>query len=277
MKSDKVYNKTRRQIQKEYNDALEAALRKNREYFKTVEQVQSGKIAPSRNLKTDAQIEAWKRGYLRRYVEQHRTIESMADEMKNAGIRCRKSITEAMQKIYGIEGSAAADSLRAGKIIPVKTDDQVRVLLDKKLSSFDKGALEGLADAKTAQKRLRREFAVGILKGDDDKKMTERIRNVTGMEERHAQTVLRTERTRVIGMAQQGTAEEYFEKTKVPPFKRWRCMFHNSRDSHIHTHNETVRFDQPFSNGLMHPGDNSAPAAETINCQCVMEVFVDEQ
>ena len=275
MRSDGVYKKTQRQIQKEYNDALNAAIRKNRDYFKTLEQVQSGKIAPSRNLKTDAQVEAWKRGYLRRYIEQRKTIESMADEMKEAGIRCRKSITEAMRKMYGIEDSAAAESLGAGKILPIKTDDQVRVLLDKKLSSFDKGALTNLADAKTAQKRLRREFAVGILKGDNEAKMIQRIRDVTGMEERHAQTVLRTERTRVIGMAQQGTSEEYFEKTGVAPFKRWRCMFHNSRDSHIHTHDEVVRFDRAFSNGLMHPGDNSAPAAETINCQCVMEVFVD--
>ena len=46
MKSDEVYKKTKRQIQKDYNDALEEALRKNREYFKTVEKVQNGKIKP---------------------------------------------------------------------------------------------------------------------------------------------------------------------------------------------------------------------------------------
>ena len=56
LKSDEVYKKTKRQIQKDYNDALEEALRKNREYFKTVEKVQNGKIKPPSGLKTDAQI-----------------------------------------------------------------------------------------------------------------------------------------------------------------------------------------------------------------------------
>ena len=60
MKSDAVYKKTKRQIQKEYNDALERALKKNKEYFKTVEAVQNGKIKPPSGLRTDAQIEeAW--------------------------------------------------------------------------------------------------------------------------------------------------------------------------------------------------------------------------
>ena len=59
MKSDEVYKKTKRQIQKDYNDALEEALRKNREYFKTVEKVQNGKIKPPSELKIERQIEAW--------------------------------------------------------------------------------------------------------------------------------------------------------------------------------------------------------------------------
>ena len=111
------------------------------------------------------------------------------------------------------------------------------------------------------------------MQGDNDEKMRKRIMNVTGMEERHAQVVLRTEKTRVGGMAQQITAEECYEKTKRKPFKRWICMFHNSRESHMDNHGEVVAFDERFSNGLRYPGDESAPANETVNCQCVMEVF----
>ena len=77
LQSDAVYKKTKRQIQKEYNDALERALKKNKEYFKTVEAVQSGKIKPPSGLHTDAQIEAWKRGYLRRYAQKSDAINSM--------------------------------------------------------------------------------------------------------------------------------------------------------------------------------------------------------
>ena len=113
MKSDEVYKKTKRQIQKEYNDALEEALRKNREYFKTVEKVQNGKIKPPSGLRTDAQIEAWKRGYLRRYAKKSDAINSMLEEFQSAGIKTRKNVLRMMQQTYGIENKATISSLRA--------------------------------------------------------------------------------------------------------------------------------------------------------------------
>ena len=110
MKSDAVYKKTKRQIQKEYNDALERALKKNREYFKTVEAVQSGKIKPPSGLRTEKQIEAWKRGYLRRYAKKSDAINSMLEEFQAAGIKTRKNVLRMMQQTYGIENKAAVNS-----------------------------------------------------------------------------------------------------------------------------------------------------------------------
>ena len=128
MKSDAVYKKTKRQIQKEYNDALERALRKNKEYFKTVEAVQNGKIKPPSGLRTDAQIEAWKRGYLRRYAKKSDAINSMLEEFQTAGIRTRKNVLRMMQQTYGIENKATISSLRAGGILSPKTEKQIQNL-----------------------------------------------------------------------------------------------------------------------------------------------------
>ena len=213
MKSDEVYRKTKRQIQKEYNDALEEALRKNREYFKTVEKVQNGKIKPPSGLRTEKQIEAWKRGYLRRYAKKTEVIDSMLEEFQKAGIKTRKNVLRMMQQTYGIENKATISSLRAGGILSPKTEKQIQTILDQRMTIFDKGALKSLEQGDIANKRLRREFAQGILRGDDDAKMVKRIQNITGMQERDAMRVLETERTRVIGMSQQSTAEEYYEKT----------------------------------------------------------------
>lgn len=275
MKSDEVYRKTKRQIQKEYNDALERALKKNKEYFKTVEAVQSGKIKPPSGLRTDAQIEAWKRGYLRRYVQKSNVINSMLEEFQAAGIKTRKNVLRMMQQTYGIENRATISSLRAGGILSPKTEKQIQTILDQRMTIFDKGALRSLEQGDLANKRLRREFAQGILKGDDDAQMVKRIQNITGMEERDAMRVLETERTRVIGMAQQSTAEEYYKKTGRKPKKRWICSFHNSRESHISLHGKTVVFDMEFAPNLRYPGDENAPANETVNCHCRMEIFDD--
>lgn len=47
------------------------------------------------------------------------------------------------------------------------------------------------------------------------------------------------------------------------------------RESHAELEGETVRMDEPFSNGLMFPGDPAGPPEEVINCRCVLEVNVD--
>ena len=97
---DRAVAKTQRQISKEYNDALQAAIRKNREFLKRARDVESGKIKVPSGLKTERQIEAWKRGYMRRAAEKSQVVEKIANEMAEAGIHTRKRIQATMGRVY---------------------------------------------------------------------------------------------------------------------------------------------------------------------------------
>lgn len=281
MSTDNEVKKTARQIQKEYNDALAAAIKKNREFLKRAKDVQSGKIKPPATLKTEKQIEAWKRGYMRRAAEKSAVVEEIAREMQGAGIKTRKRIQETMSRIYAQTRKNVSALL--DKVIPANlpemTRKQAEILLYRsgKAGAFSKIAFANLGNDAKAVKRLRNEMAQAIIKGEGDEKIIERIRKVTGMEESDAMRVLRTERTHIESLAMQDTALEHYEATGVRPRKRWICMFRNSRDSHIKMHGQTVYIDEDFSlpsgNPISYPGDSRAGAAEVCNCQCRMEII----
>lgn len=281
MSTESEVKKTARQVSKEYNDALEAAIRKNREFLKRAKDVQSGKIKPPAAYKTEKQIEAWKRGYMRRAAEKSSVVEGIAKEMQLAGVKTRKRIQQTMSSVYA--DTRANIKKLLDKVVPANlpemTRKQAEILLyrDGLAGSFSKIALNNLgADAKVTR-RLRNELAQAIIKGEVDDQIIERIRKVTGMELGDAMRVLRTERTHIESLAMQDTAMEHYRATGVRPRKKWICIFHNSRDSHKSMHGQTVFIDEAFTlpSGapIRYPGDSRAGAGEVCNCQCRMEVM----
>lgn len=89
-----------------------------------------------------------------------------------------------------------------------------------------------------------------------------------------AQRTARTESTRAENFAKQRAGERYEQETGEPTYKTWICTFHNSRDSHIALHEETVELHEDFEAAggpMQYPGDDSRVGPEEIiNCQCYM-------
>lgn len=274
-KTDTIYQKTVRATQKAFNDALEAAIRKSKEFYKKVDAVNSGKIPVPSGLKTQKQIEAWRRGYLQRAAKTEKVVESIVEEMRLAGLKTRKAVQAMIVKLYGAESKAAIAILdKSGKYgLTAPTSAQINVLLRKGATVFEKVSLQHLGQTGNATQKLRESLATGISKGESTEQLLKRIQDITGTKESDAMRILRTEKTRVCGQAQQEMCEEYYKLSGKKPRKRWICTFHNSRDSHIAMHEEIVEFDKAFSNGLMYPGDPKGDASEVINCQCIMEVL----
>ena len=84
-------------------------------------------------------------------------------------------------------------------------------------------------------------------------------------------TIARTE----IQSAQNEGSHETMREYDVR-YKQWitvdddRVRGNDPRDEydHVYLHGQVVEFDEPFSNGLMYPGDRSGDIGDWINCRC---------
>lgn len=60
-------------------------------------------------------------------------------------------------------------------------------------------------------------------------------------------------------------------------YKTWLTTSGNPRASHAHMNGETVKYDEPFSNGAMWPGDiDNLSVEEVAGCQCIIEITIED-
>ena len=92
-------------------------------------------------------------------------------------------------------------------------------------------------------------------------------------------TDLKTYEARRIAQTEINTTRNYVNYTSLVDdgieYKIWHAA-HDSRTrkSHLKVDEEIVPIDQPFSNGLMYPGDKSGPIEEWVNCRCSHAAYI---
>lgn len=89
-------------------------------------------------------------------------------------------------------------------------------------------------------------------------------------------------RTEIQGAQNEGAAEtmrEYgvdYKQWLTVDDSRVRGEEPGDRYDHIELHGQVVRADEPFSNGLDHPGDRNGPLGEFINCRCRARPYIPD-
>ncbi len=120
---------------------------------------------------------------------------------------------------------------------------------------------------------LQSQMAQAAILGESQEKIIKRIQKVTGQAEYQARRIAQTERNRVQSQAR---AEALHEAAKmgITVTKTWSARMRNTRDSHAALNGteipENEKFHTIWGNELRYPGDPEAPAAEVINCFCVL-------
>ena len=92
-------------------------------------------------------------------------------------------------------------------------------------------------------------------------------------------TNLKTYEARRIAQTEINTTRNFVQFQQLQEdgmeYKIWHSA-HDSRTrkSHLDVDEEIVPIDQPFSNGLMYPGDKTGPIEEWINCRCSHAAYI---
>lgn len=151
-------------------------------------------------------------------------------------------------------------------------------LFDQAVTAAMRGRLDTLADVVTATTKQAIADALlepGVEAGESVPKLADRLTEVfEGLQTWRAETIARTETVGGHNAASRTAAAA----SGVVAARQWLAASDRQvRDSHVDLDGHVTNgMDDPYPNGLMHPGDPSGDPAETINCRCVETYVLSE-
>ena len=146
----------------------------------------------------------------------------------------------------------------------------------------DSPAVLPVAKAKIAKSKqwntpkLRNALTRAIVQGDSIPTLTKEVEKICGS---NRAVATRNARTMMAGARNAGTLAAYMraEKNGMHIQKQWMAALdERTRASHRHLDEEIKPLNEPFSNGLQHPGDTSGRPEEVYNCRCVIVPIVND-
>lgn len=152
---------------------------------------------------------------------------------------------------------------------PMDQEAMVRaVQLDSKISN---GLYSRLGeDVALLKKKITAQVSRGISTGMSFQQVAKQLSDYTSIGFNNAVRIARTEGHRI--QVQSGMDACYKAKDKgADVVKQWdSTLDKRTRKSHQKVDGEIKELDEPFSNGLMFPGDPSGGASEVVNCRCAL-------
>ena len=183
-----------------------------------------------------------------------------------------KTVDEYLQKCYeeGFLGTMY-DLHGQGISLAFPLDQEAMVRAVQVDSKISEGLYSRLGeDVELLKRRITAQVSRGISVGMTFQQVAKQLSDVTNIGFNNAVRIARTEGHRL--QVQSGMDACYKAKEKgADVVKQWDAsMDKRTRDSHAKVDGEIRELDEPFSNGLMFPGDPKGGAAEVVNCRCAL-------
>lgn len=194
-------------------------------------------------------------------------VSSILDNMQ---VEEFKTVSEYLKKCYEEGFLGTMYDLQGQGIplcFPMDQEAMVRaVQLDSKIS---RGLYERLGeDVDLLKKKITAQVSRGISSGMSYAQVAKQLESYTNIGFNNAVRIARTEGHRI--QVQSANDACYKAKEKgADVVKQWDSTLDGrTRPSHQKVDGEIRELDEPFSNGLMFPGDPNGAAKEVVNCRC---------
>lgn len=191
-----------------------------------------------------------------------------------ANTKAIKRINSGMDKVYTINANDVVSYVAAKTDVQLYAKDaKIQSLLGK----YTKRRYDRATDSKYVSRQIMKEIKRMLKEGKSIDEITERLEKVYYFNRTSAIRTTMTETTRIQSIGRNNIMiAALLHNVKLK--KIWRHAVHVAAPRHWHVYmdGEMRDLDEPFSNGLMFPGDPNGEAYEVINCHCYLdEILID--
>lgn len=270
----KSMEKVLKKIYERSNEDIEAKLKKYLNNFKKqdamkLKMVEEGKLS-------EEEYTQWRIGKTLYSKEFKKAKKAITDKYAEVDKIAMAYINGKLPKAYttGYNSVEGDTSDIKGYTFHLTDENTVKGLSTKKKTLLPYKTIDKKKEERWNTKKVNAEVLQGIIQGESIPKIAKRLERVTAMNRRSA---IRNARTSITSAENKGRLNGYIqaEKDGVEMQKRWVSTNDDrTRDTHAMMDGETVPIDEPFSNGLMYPGDPNGDPAEVYNCRCTMVVEI---
>lgn len=247
-------DKELKSLQEAYDEALKSGIEQDIKHTKTVLQ----KAIRERTIMDDRY-----KGMVKQTADRYADVNEIA----------LKYVNGEMANIYTIHYNNAGNEIEKsvkGYSFDLVDENTVKRLANEDKIILPKKKLDPKKDIPWNTKQINSQVMQGILQGESIPDISKRLQNVTNQ---NLSSSIRNARTMTTSAENSGRLDSYKQASEdgVIMKKVWMAAHDDrTRESHADLDGEEVDVDEPFSNGLMYPGDPNGDPAEVYNCRCTM-------
>lgn len=281
-KTDAMLDALERRLTKEYAQAVREVDAKVKDYlerFQIKDKTKQDQV--KRGVITQKEYEQWRIGQIMIGTRWEELKDEIAHDFNRTNELALEITSDKMIEIYALNHNYGTYLVELGAQVDTSytlyNRDVVKRILTQNpalLPNPGKAVTRRIntgLDVRWNRQTIQSVMLQGILQGKSISKIANDLAKRVGDKDR--KSAIRNARTMTTGAENAGRLDSFrrAERMGIKQKKVWMATLDDrTRESHRALDGEERELDEPFSNGLMYPGDPDGAPAEVYNCRCTM-------